>query len=171
MSTRVYVPASWREVRDDVAAHRASAGGDEPTDRRDAHAVTAALLEALPGSDDEELEHYAMTEAAQESLHRLVGEDGPRRRLVMVVETDDLDDLDERGEEHGVTSVRARVSVPRDVVAWLVDTGEAGPDVASAVEALERADPQAFEEAAERCLDHELAWFATTELDEVLALG
>ncbi|WP_104107589.1 hypothetical protein [Nocardioides sp. 616] len=166
MSTRVYLPADWQGVVERVEVHRmVQAMGDAPSyAEHTGYAVTPALRAALPDCDDEELEHVAMTQAAQESLHHFVTDDGPRRRLVLVVEATEVEQVDD------VAQVRAEVSIPGDVVAWLVDTEEAGEDVSAAVAALDRGDLEAFEEAAERCLDHELAWFAATEVDEVMGL-
>lgn len=160
MSTRCYVPGDWAWV-----------WGATGEGELEGHAVTASLRAALPDLDDEQLEHYASTEAAQRSL-LLHTDAGPPRRLVLVLDLDD-----DRGTPEPVgespTAVRVRgVRAPGDLVGWLVDTAEAADDVRRAAAALRSGDPgdPGTTAAVEACLDHELAWYAATETDLVREL-
>lgn len=159
MSVRVYVPGDWRGLAEQSLT----------VDLR-GHVVTDGLRARLPDLDDEQLEHYVMTEAAQESLRHLAGEGEPRRRLVLVLDVDWVEPVPE-----SLTGVRVRGPVvPDDVAAWLVDTESAAEDVDRATSALRSETGGEWSpgttQAVEACLEHELAWYAATEADEVLAL-
>lgn len=172
MTARLYVPGDWQGLRETVSASRGSvaAGSASPAHRLRGHAVTDDLRAALPELDEEALEDYVATDPAQESL-RLLGEGQPRRRLVLVFEVDALEPVADSLTE----AVPARgVAVPEDVVAWLVDTEEAAEDVDRAASARRSVAGGAWTEEARQsvdaCLDHQLAWYAATEADEVLTL-
>ena len=124
------------------------------------HAVTAAVREALPDSDDEELEYAALTAAAQHSVD--LPSDRPRR-VVVALDVGAVEDLGDPGDP---TAAVVSHEVPRRrVAAAQVDTEEAEEAVAAARAA--RGTP-AYDELLERCLDHELAWFATQEIAGLL---
>ncbi len=61
-------------------------------------------------------------------------------------------------------------TIPHDVVAYMVDTDDAVEDVLRAAVAFRMGDADA-DELAERCLRHELGWYATTEVEQVLGLS
>ena len=175
MSTRVYVPGEWMGVRETMAIVQMPGSGLDPLWNlapARGYAVTAALRAALPELDDEGLEHYAMTEAAQASLSFFHDEGEPMRRLVLAVDVDSVEPVAD-----SVCEVQVEMAVPHHVVAWLVDT-ESAADAVGAVAGslpLTGAEPaeevERIERAVEACLDHELAWFAATEADEVLRLA
>ena len=114
------------------------------------------------------LEHYAMTEAAQESLLMLADRLGQNRRVVLAAEAEHVTPV-----EGALTLVEvSEIAVPQDVIAWLVDTEEAIGAVAAAAAGLRSGDGETdTSRLVEACLDHELAWYAAGELDVVLALA
>ncbi|MBS2936928.1 hypothetical protein KDN32_04115 [Nocardioides sp. J2M5] len=173
--TRVYVPGDWNDVKETLATVRQAGHALEPRwnlGTRRGYAVTAELRAALPDLDEESLEHYAMTEAAQASLENFHDEGEPMRRLVLAVDVEDVEAVPD-----AVCEVRAELAVPHDVAAWLVDTESARESVARVAGRLPLHGSESAEEAAlveravEACLDHELAWFAVTETDVVLELS
>ena len=131
------------------------------------YAVTPALREAYASGDEEELEYAALTEAARASL-RMLAENptAPPRRVVLAAEIPaDQVKLDARDREPA--RVLVTVAIPVDKLASAhVDDTEAGPDVRSAVDALDAAD--AGDDDARFAVDgaegHELGWYATQEL-------
>ena len=138
----------------------------------EAHAVTPALREWYAEGDEEELEYVAFTRAAQAAL-RLLRRDpqAPRRRVVVSVDVPAAH-LATGDEELGSSTIRLAGPVPRSAVAAIhVDAPEAEPDVAAAAEVVEEAlagDPDA-QFAVDGAEDHELAWYAASELDDLLS--
>jgi hypothetical protein len=160
MSVRVYVPSSWSGLREMLVA-----GGVGPVPVA-AHAVTDALRAAYPDGGEEEWEYAAMTAAAQEAIG-LVTEDDPPRRVVVAMDADSTLPVD--GAEPSAVQVDEVVPL-RKVAAVHVDSEDAETAVASAVAAWEKAQDGDEEAIAsvDRCLEHELGWFAPQELDELL---
>ncbi|AUM17461.1 hypothetical protein D092_05300 [Rhodococcus ruber Chol-4] len=168
--TRVYVPATIETLKRLVADSEFEAVSGT------AFAVTPALREAYTSGDDEELAEVAMAEAARASLRLLAGraDDDPPpefglRRVVVAADVDgvtlrpDLDDA----------VVRLPGPVPLSAVASVhVDLAAAEPDIARALPVVDAAD--LGDEEAEFVLgdaeDHELAWYATQELQFLLEL-
>lgn len=160
MSTRVYVPSSTRALRDLLVS-----GGVGPVPVL-AHAVTEGLRTALPEAGEEEWEYAALTAAAQDSLG-LIEEDDRQRRVVVVAEAESVMPVAE-GEP---TVVEIAEVVPlRQIVAVHVDSKHAEEDVAAAREAWAAAQEgdQTAVEVLDRCLDHELGWFATQEIGDLV---
>ena len=157
MSTRVYVPSTLGRLRGIVTAD-----GIGPAPFA-AHAVTAALREAYADGGDEEWEYAASTAAAQSSLTMLHEDESPRRVVVAVdVESSRPADLDDP------TVVQVDDVVPmRHVAAVLADTEDAEDTVTAARDALLEGGDEA-DELSERCLCHELAWWATQEIGDLL---
>ena len=160
---RVFVPVTSSDLRDLVAS-----GGLGPSPVA-GFAVTGALREAYAEGDEEELEYVAMTAAAKASLTLLARlEDEPPRRVVVAVESNDVypqSSLGNAGVELG------HVVPLRDVVSVHVDTAEAEQDVAAAVAMLRAGGPRDDDEEflLDTCEGHELAWFATQEIGDLLA--
>jgi hypothetical protein len=133
--------------------------------------VTPALLEELgEETEQEDAEYVAMTAAALESL-RLLGADDPPSRVVAAV---DVAAWEPRAGEHAedLTAVAVAFTVPlKRLAAVHVDGSDAAADVIAARDALaglDTANPGSLPDAVERCLDHELGWFAAQELDALL---
>jgi hypothetical protein len=158
---RVYVPATvpmLARLREEGLA----AG--------EAHAVTPELREWYAEGDEEELEYVAFTRAAQDALLLLRADPtAPPRRVVVSV------DLPARAVgradgELGSSVVRLAGPVPVKVVAAIhVDGADAVADVAAAAEVVAEAqagDPDA-QFTVDGAEDHELEWYAPSELDEL----
>jgi hypothetical protein len=134
-------------------------------------AVTPALREWYSSGDMEELEYVAMAHAARESLRRLSDDPtAPRRRVVLAAELAAGHVLADSGfDEPGLVKIASPVSLS-DVVSGHADDQAAVAEIAEAVEALRAAD--AGDEDARFVVDgaegHELLWFATQELGELL---
>lgn len=134
-------------------------------------AVTAGLREYYVDDDIEALEYAAAAEAARASL-RLLDADpsAARRRVVVSADVPEAsvtirDDLD-----RGV--VQVQVDVP---IAWCAsihcDDQDAQDTVAIAADLIDAADlgdPEA-EERVDDAEGFELSWYATQELEELLA--
>lgn len=162
---RVYLPATSRILR-----RLADTGVLGPAPMT-GFAVTPGLREYYLDDDVEELEYAASAAAARASL-RLIDADpaAARRRVVIaadVAETsvDMRDDLD-----RGV--VRVAVEVP---MAWCAsvhaDERAAEAAVSAAAELIDAADlgePTA-EEKVDDTEGYELLWYATQEIEELLA--
>lgn len=158
--TRVFVPGSWSTL-----AAIVTADGIGPAPFL-AHAVTDALRAAYPEGGDEEWEYAAMVAAARDSLG-LLGEDDEPRRVVVAVDAETVRAVP--GEEPSLVEVLDVVPFRR-VAAVLVDDPAAADAVTAAVERF--ADAEAGDDEAEavvdRCLDLELAWYATQEVGDLL---
>ncbi len=166
---RVYLPATLRilrELREDGQIGPAPVTG---------FAVTPALREWYAVGDLEELEYAAMAEAARASL-RLLDADldrypgTPPRRVVLAADVLDRDvalapDLDPGAVRIGVTVSLAQLASVH------VDEAEAEHDIRAAARAVLAADlgsddAQFVVDGAE---GYELLWYATSELDDLLA--
>ncbi len=166
---RVYLPLTASSLR---AARDAGGFGPAPLP---GHAVTPALLEEIGrDTDQEDAEYVAMTAAGLESL-RLLDAADPATRVVAAV---DVPAWEPRPGEHDPSAVVVPFDVPLKRLASVhVDGADAAADVVDAREALREQDDAAsadLPDAVERCLDHELGWFAAQELGDLLdhlALG
>ena len=161
---RVYVPATLSML----AALRADGRlGDGPTV---AHAVTPALREWYAEGDEEELEYVAFTRAAQGAL-RLLRHDpaAPRRRVVVSADVPAAG-LIRQDVELGSSEVRLPEPIKLAEVASIhVDSTDAAEQVAAAAETVEEAlagDPDA-QFTVDGAEDHELEWYAVSELDDL----
>jgi len=162
---RVYVPLNSVGLRRLVAE---AVLGPSPVT---AFAVTPGLREWYLDDDIEELEYAASGEAARASL-RLIAADSSSvpRRIVVSADVPEgslevRDDLD-----RGVVKIQSVIPI-----AWCasihVDDAEAEDSVRSAAELIDAADlgdPDA-QDVVDDAEAFELAWYATQELDDVLA--
>ncbi len=156
MSTRVYLPCTPRTLAAVVAA-----GGVGPAPLA-AHAVTDAVREALAAGEEEE---YAAATAAAQSSIGLLRHDELARRVVLAVDVPTIREVPDTADP---TVVEVGEPVPwRRVAAVLVDSADAEDAVGAALEALRQGSPDAARQA-ERCLDHELGWWAAQEVDALL---
>jgi hypothetical protein len=162
---RVYLPSTTTALRELLAAGELGPGP------LTGFAVTPALREWYRDDDLEALEYAAMLEAARAALRLLDADpDAARRRVVVAADVDDAgvrirDDLD-----RGVVRVAAPVPLAA-IAAVHVDDGDATGTVAAAAGAITAAD--LGEEAAQERVDdaegYELAWYATQEIEGLLA--
>ncbi|WP_329134841.1 DUF6912 family protein [Streptomyces sp. NBC_00670] len=169
---RVYVPLTLHGLAE---AHGAGELGAGPFT---AYAVTPALREWYLSDDLEELEYAALNRAALASLRLLAAEPGatPRRVVVAADVPDAWTSVDPgRGlDPAALGEVRVSQAVPLARAAAVhVDAEDAEKDVTAAVGALAAADrgdddAQFVVDGAE---DHELLWFATQEIPQLVGLG
>lgn len=157
-AVRVYLPSSLRSLREILAAKELGPGPFT------AHAVTEALRDAYADGGDEEWEYAAASAAGLASVGLLSG-DEPARRVVLALDVSHVSRVD----ADDPTVVRVDEAVPfRRIAAVLADAVDAEADVARAREALASAASDA-DGLLERCLAHELGWWATQEIGALLA--
>jgi hypothetical protein len=162
---RVYVPATVPML----AALRASGSLGEGS--LTAHAVTPSLREWYAEGDEEELEYVAFTRAAQGALQLLRHDpQAPRRRVVISA---DVASGSVKREEVELGSSTVRLLGPvalGEVAAIHVDSDDVSDEIAAAVDVIEEAlagDPDA-QFTVDGAEDHELEWFAVSELDQLI---
>jgi len=154
---RVYVPSSLRSLRQILAAKEL---GTAPSI---AHAVTEALRDAYADGGEEEWEYAAASAAGLASVGLLTG-DEPARRVVLAVDVPRVSKVNSEDP----TVVRIDDAVPfRRIAAVLADAVDAEADVARAREAVASGAADA-DVLLERCLAHELGWWATQEIGALL---
>ncbi|MFG2134444.1 DUF6912 family protein [Streptomyces sp. NPDC048751] len=169
---RVYVPLTLPGLAE---AYKTGELGAAPLV---AYAVTPALREWYVSDDLEELEYAALNRAALASLRLLAADPAAaRRRVVVAVDVPDraaTSDPDRALDPAALGEVRVAGAVPLAKAAAVhVDAGDAETDVAAAARALEAADggdddAQFVVDGAE---DHELLWYATQEIPNLVGLG
>jgi hypothetical protein len=159
---RVYLPATLPGLAD--VLDKGEAG---PSPLR-AFAVTPALREAYASGDDEELEYVAMLAAAKQSLRMLdADQDAPRRRVVLAADVPDAQ-VSWHAYDDEPAAVEVGMVIPvKAIASGHVDELDAVADVAAAADAITAAD--AGDDDASFTVDsaeaHELAWYATQELE------
>ncbi|MFI9764136.1 DUF6912 family protein [Streptomyces sp. NPDC051963] len=169
---RVYVPLTLSGLAE---AYKTGELGAGPLM---AYAVTPALREWYLSDDIEELEYAALGRAGLASLRLLAADRGAvRRRVVVAVDVPHgaaVADPDRGLDPVALGEVRIDGAVPLAKAAAVhVDAGDAEVDVAAAAEALHAADggdddAQFVVDGAD---DHELLWFATQEIPNLVGLG
>lgn len=158
---RVYLPFTLPGLADVLAKGEAGPGPLR------AFAVTPALRESYATGDDEELEYVATATAARQSLRLLHADpDAPRRRVVLAADVPDAQ-VSWQAYDDEPAAVTVGTAVPlAAIVSGHVDELEALADVAAAADAIAAAD--AGDDDASFTVDsaeaHELAWYATQEL-------
>lgn len=162
---RVYIPATTALLRQLVETSQL---GSAPVT---AFAVTPGLREWYVDGDAEELEYAATLEAARASL-RLIASDtsAAPRRVVVAADVLDArvsirDDLD-----RGV--VRIGTPVPmHEIVSIHIDDVDAEKAVSAASSAIDAADlgDVTAQDAVDDAEGFELAWYATQEIQALLA--
>jgi hypothetical protein len=135
-----------------------------------AHAVTPALREWYAEGDEEELEYVAFTRAAQAALQLLRHDPAAPRRRVVVSADVAATALVREDVELGSSTVRLPQPVSlKEVASIHVDGADAVEGVAAAADVVEEAlagDPDA-QFTVDGAEDHELEWYAVSELDEL----
>jgi hypothetical protein len=169
---RVYVPLTLPGLAE---AYKTGQLGEGPFV---AYAVTPALREWYLSDDIEELEYAALNRAALASLRLVAVEPGAvRRRVVVAVDVPDRDavaDPDRGLDPTALGEVRVTGPVPLSKAAAVhVDSAEAEAEVSEAADALGAAD-QGDDDAqfiVDGADDHELLWYATQEIPNLVGLG
>ncbi|MFF7737157.1 DUF6912 family protein [Streptomyces sp. NPDC007984] len=165
---RVYVPLTLPGLAEAYKTGELGAGAFV------AYAVTPGLREWYASDDIEELEYAALGRAALASLRLLAAEpEAPRRRIVIAVDVPDrAASADHDPAEPG--EVRIAGPVPLGKAASVhVDATDAQAGVAAAARALpaaERGDDDALS-VVDGAEDHELLWFATQEIANLVGHG
>jgi hypothetical protein len=163
---RVYLPSTLPGLAVILAKGEAGPGPLR------AFAVTPALRESYASGDEEELEYVAMLAAARESLRMLdTDQMAPRRRVVLAVDVPD-EHVGWQPYDDEAAAVLVGAAIPiADIASGHVDELEAVPDVAAAADAISAAD--VGDDDASFTVDsaeaHELAWYATQELEYLTA--
>ncbi|GGX90210.1 DUF6912 family protein [Streptomyces fructofermentans] len=168
---RVYVPLTLSGLAE---AYKTGELGPGPFA---AYAVTPALREWYLSDDIEELEYAALNRAALASLRLIAIEPGVvRRRVVVAVDVPDgsaVPDPDRGLDPSSLGEVRVAAAVPlRKAAAVHVDADDAEADVSAAAAALgaaDRGDDDA-QFVVDGVEDHELLWFATQEIRNLVGL-
>ncbi|GAB2772388.1 hypothetical protein GCM10027073_01440 [Streptomyces chlorus] len=166
---RVYVPLTLSGLAEAYRTGELGAG------LFPAYGVTPALREWYLPEDVEEAEHAeeleyaALGRAALASLRLLAADAGaPRRRVVVAV---DVPDRAVSADPAGLGELRVDGPVRLDRAAAVhVDAADAEPDVTSAAQALPAADSgdNGAQSVVDRAEDHELLWYATQEIPNLL---
>jgi hypothetical protein len=161
---RIYLPSTLPEL---AAAVAAGGYGSPPLL---AFGVSPALREWYANGDEEELEYAAMIDAARESLRRLQADPvAPPRRVVVAAEVPDRQTA--WAPQLHPAAVRLDHALPlAAVVSVHVDDAGAEEDVRAAVAAMAAADagdPDASF-AVDGVEDHELLWYATQEIPDLV---
>jgi hypothetical protein len=157
---RVYLPLTLTGLAELQASGRVGPGP------LTAHAVTPRLRREWEGGDDEELEYAVLMAAAFDSLAAIAATGATPRRVVVAAEVEDGTVL--VGDDETAVELSTDVLIGR-CQAVHVDDAAAEDDVRSAVEQLPAAlagDGQAL--GAVSLVDHELLWFATQEIPDLL---
>ena len=163
---RVYLPSTLPGLT--VILARGEAG---PGPLR-AFAVTPALRESYASGDEEELEYTAMLAAARESLRMLnADQTAPRRRVVLAADVAEVHvSWQPYDDEPAAVLVGAAIPLA-GIASGHVDELVAVPAVTAAADAISVAD--AGDDDASFTVDsadaHELAWYATQELEYLTA--
>ncbi|UFR04157.1 hypothetical protein KBP30_24625 [Streptomyces sp. Go40/10] len=166
---RVYVPLTLPALAE---AYKTGELGSGPLV---AYAVTPGLREWYLSEDIEELEYAALSRAALASLRLLAADpDAVRRRVVVAVDVSDGAVSVDPGRGRGPSAlgeVTVTAAVPLAKAASVhVDAEDAEPDVAAAADALEAADggDDDAQFVVDETDDHELLWFATQEIPNLV---
>ncbi|MEV7887750.1 DUF6912 family protein [Streptomyces sp. NPDC002817] len=169
---RVYVPLTLSGLAE---AYKTGELGSGPLV---AYAVTPALREWYLSDDIEELEYAALNRAALASLRLLVADpEAARRRVVVAVDVPDgaaASDPDRGLDPAALGEVRVDRTVPLAKAAAVhVDASDAETDVTAAAQALAAADggDDDAQFVVDGAGDHELLWFATQEIPNLVGLG
>ncbi|PFG44018.1 hypothetical protein ATJ88_2735 [Isoptericola jiangsuensis] len=162
---RIYVPVTLEELATAVVSRNATRWD---LGARPAHAVTAALVAALPDEDTEGHEYAAFLMAADDSLALVAAGDGAPLRVVLSLDVPD-DAVEVGGPTDGAPS---GVTVTRDlpgvrVEAVHADEPEAAADVLAVLAAVDADDDEALGEAVERVTDRDLLWYDPSEVHAV----
>lgn len=162
---RVYLPAT------SAILHNLRVHGEWGPGPLTGFAVTPALREWYVDDEIEELEYAAGLEAARGSLRLLDADPAAARRRV-VVAADVPDDAVDIRDDLDRGAVRVRSAIPlADVASVHVDDAEAESAVSAAAQSIVAADLGHVEaqDTVDDVEGFELSWYASQELDALLA--
>jgi predicted short-subunit dehydrogenase-like oxidoreductase (DUF2520 family) len=179
---RVYIPATLPLLAGIAAAGEVGAAYV-------AYAVTPAIREWYTNADLDELEYAAMSHAARSSLRKLADDpSSPPRRVVISADVSDtavqpMSNPGDAGERGAVLLVEA--TPVRRFASVHVDGADARADVRAALGALAATVRESGAATASLAMatdedtqfkldsveDHELLWYATQEIPDLLRLS
>lgn len=164
MSTRIYIPATPAVL---AALSAARELGPSPLQ---GFAVTSDLRAEHPEEDEDGLEYIASDDAARASLDLLAPDPATPRRVVLAADVAEAKVTAD--PDRGLCAVTVSTTLAIAALASLhIDDVTAESDVRAAVGALPAAEDG--DEAAADTVDgaeaHELLWYATQELEHLLA--
>ncbi|WP_030418504.1 hypothetical protein VM636_18860 [Streptomyces sp. SCSIO 75703] len=172
---RVYVPLTLSGLAE---AHRTGELATGATGPLVAYAVTPALREWCLSDDIEELEYAALGRAGAASLRLLAADPrAARRRVVVAADVpDEAASVDPAGslDPRALGEVRVTGALRLAEAASVhVDSADAEADVTAAARALPAADAGDGDArlVADGAEDHELLWYATQEIPNLLGPG
>lgn len=163
--TRIYIPTTTSGLHRLREVHQCPG--------LTAHAVTPGLREWYVDGDEEDLEYSAFIRAAQDVLPLLREDAGSRRRRAVVSADVDEAAMHVDAPRLGDSRIRLTGATALSAVAAIhVDSADAEPVVAAAVEALcaaeaGDADAEFIIDSAEDCA---LEWYAPSELGQLLPM-
>ncbi|HET7902203.1 MAG TPA: hypothetical protein VFL59_13535 [Candidatus Nanopelagicales bacterium] len=161
---RVYLPLTVAGLGE---LHRTGRASGSPLR---AHAVTSALRASFGTADDEELEYAALMAAAYDSLLAIASTGGEPRRVVVSADLDDAAVAPDPDADDDPTAVVVTGEVGLERCRSVhVDDADAEGEIVLALARLPEAqagDGQAL--AAVSLVEHELMWFATQEIPDLL---
>ncbi|RZS90119.1 hypothetical protein EV189_1902 [Motilibacter rhizosphaerae] len=152
---RVYLPATAAVL---AALREARVLGPAPLR---AYAVTDDVRADVPGEDEEEAEFLATLAAARESVLLLAADGSAPRRVVIAADVSTARPDDDPARGAGAVLLGEEVPLAR------MASVHADEEAAEQAVAAAAADPT--EERLDACEEHDLLWWATQELDELLA--
>ena len=158
---RIYVPLTVAGL---AALHTTGRISPAPVA---AHAVTPVLRRGWADADDEELEYAVLMAAAYDSLLLIAQSHGEPRRIVVVADVDDA--VVTTGDDETAVTVTAEVGIAQ-CSAVHVDDADAEGEVVLALGRLPEAaagDERALADVS--LVEHELMWFATQEIPDLLS--
>ncbi len=158
---RVYLPVTLNTLAEALAP-----GASRELPAGSGFAVTPGMREWYASGDTEELEYIALSLAAAASLLLISADpDAPRRRVVVAA---DVEPATVTIADDATRASRGRITITQPIAftrVAAVHVDDEGAAEAVRAAALAPADDFAAEEAA----DHELLWYATQEVDQLLA--
>jgi hypothetical protein len=162
---RVYLPTTFPAL---AAASESGSFGPPPLL---AYAVTPALREWYASGDSEELEYAATVDAARECLRLLAADPAaPARRVVVAADVADAQVSLAADLHPAAVFVHVAVGVA-GVASVHIDDVEAEADIRAAAAAVPAADGGDADAAfvVDGAEDHDLHWYATQEIDALIA--
>ncbi|MBQ0828945.1 DUF6912 family protein [Streptomyces tagetis] len=172
---RVYVPLTLSGLAEAHRTGELAAGASGPLV---AYAVTPALREWYLSDDIEELEYAALGRAGAASLRLLAADpQAARRRVVVAADVPEgtaTADPDRGLDPRALGEVRVTGALPLAKAASVhMDSADAEADVTAAARALPAADAGDDDArfVVDGAEDHELLWYATQEIPNLLGPG
>ena len=157
---RIYVPLTVPGLADLHATGRVTPAPIS------AHAVTPALRQSWANAEEEELEYAVLMAAAYESLTLIAATGAQARRIVVTAEVPDADVV--TGEDETAVTMLTEVKLSQCSSVHIDDADAEGEIVLAIARLPEAAAGDGPALAAVSLTEHELMWFATQEIPDLL---